>query len=139
MPSNENLIKQIDKLKSPLATSSLSQTNQPLFQVITQLIDVLRGAIGNIESVIGDSGGGGGGLADQHYITWVNDLAQLPLSRVAVAGTDIELDLSVAGQVTINFTGTSGGGSEWSVLTNGDPINPELIFAGGDVIMVHTP
>jgi len=27
----------------------------------------------------------------------------------------------------------------WSVLTNGDPTSPELIFAGGDVIMVHTP
>jgi hypothetical protein len=135
MPSNENLIKQIDKLKSPLATSSLSQTNQPLFQVITQLIDVLRGAIGNIESSISGTTPGGGGLADQHYITWINDLAQLPNSRVAVAGTNITLDLSVAGQVTISSTAT--GGSEWSVLTNGNVDNPELVFADGDVIMLE--
>jgi len=31
------------------------------------------------------------------------------------------------------------GGSEWSVLTNGDPTVPELIFADGDVIMIETP
>lgn len=27
---------------------------------------------------------------------------------------------------------------QWSVLTNGDPVTPELIFAGGDVIMLET-
>jgi hypothetical protein len=32
-----------------------------------------------------------------------------------------------------------GGGSQWSVLTNGDPVAPELIFAGGDVVMLETP
>jgi hypothetical protein len=136
MASNESLIKQIDKLKSPLATSSLSQTNQPLFQVITQLIDILRGTIGNIDVTIGGGGGGGGGLADQQYITWINNLANLPNSRVAVAGTGITLDLSVAGQITISSTAT--GGSQWSVLTNGDVDNPELIYADGDVIMVET-
>jgi hypothetical protein len=183
MASNESLIKQIDKLKSPLATSSLSQTNQPLFQVITQLIDVLRGAIGNIEESIGGGGGGGGGLANQQYVTWINNLAQLPNSRVAVAGVGIDLDLATAGQIiiaissiitdatfltatdesatfpnsrqllagtgitfddtvpnerTINSSG-SGSGSQWSVLTNGDADNPELIFADGDVIMIETP
>lgn len=33
-------------------------------------------------------------------------------------------------------TGQTG---EWSVLTDGDVDDPELIFAGGDVIMVFTP
>ena len=28
---------------------------------------------------------------------------------------------------------------EWSVLTNGDPVTPELIFADGDVIMIRVP
>jgi len=31
------------------------------------------------------------------------------------------------------------GGSQWSVLTNGDVANPELIFAGGDCVMLETP
>lgn len=30
-------------------------------------------------------------------------------------------------------------GNAWSVLTNGDPVTPELIFAGGDVVMVEVP
>jgi len=34
---------------------------------------------------------------------------------------------------------SSSSSEEWSVLTNGDVINPELIYAGGDVIMLHTP
>jgi hypothetical protein len=29
--------------------------------------------------------------------------------------------------------------TQWSVLTNGDPVTPEIIFAGGDVVMLHTP
>lgn len=34
----------------------------------------------------------------------------------------------------------SGAGSAWSVLTNGDPVAPELIFDSfGDVIMTETP
>lgn len=38
-------------------------------------------------------------------------------------------------------SGSGGSGTyyEWSVLTNGDPTTPELIFAGGDVIMVRVP
>lgn len=38
--------------------------------------------------------------------------------------------------------GAVGSGStsdpQWSVLTNGDPVTPELIFAGGDVVMLET-
>lgn len=38
-------------------------------------------------------------------------------------------------------TGGNGGvtvsGDQWSVLTNGDEINPDLIYAGGDVIMLN--
>lgn len=37
------------------------------------------------------------------------------------------------------FDTGGGAGSAWSVLTNGDPVTPELIFDGnGDVIMVET-
>ena len=32
---------------------------------------------------------------------------------------------------------TATGGSQWSVLTNGDPVSPEIIFAGGDVVMLE--
>ena len=56
-------------------------------------------------------------------------------------------DLGTTGQVlTSNGAGTSPSWQdnaalaiEWSVLTNGDPVNPELIFADGDVIMIRVP
>jgi hypothetical protein len=45
---------------------------------------------------------------------------------------ELESDITVVSQ-----SGTGGAiSSEWSVLTNGDPVTPELIFADGDVIMV---
>lgn len=37
----------------------------------------------------------------------------------------------------LTVIGGGGGGSQWSVLTNGDPDFPELIFADGDVIMLE--
>lgn len=60
--------------------------------------------------------------------------------RTFQAGSGISLSNAdgAAGNTTITATGGSGG-SQWSVLTNGDPVNPELIFAGGDVIMLETP
>lgn len=48
-------------------------------------------------------------------------------------GTDVEAALQELG------AGGGGGSSvEWSVLTNGDLVEPELVFADGDVIMVMT-
>lgn len=37
------------------------------------------------------------------------------------------------------LSATAGDAFDWSVLTNGDVTNPELIFAGGDVIMLKIP
>ncbi len=27
----------------------------------------------------------------------------------------------------------------WTILTNGDPVSPEIIFAGGDVVNIYVP
>ncbi len=35
------------------------------------------------------------------------------------------------------FGQIAAGQVQWSVLTNGDPTTPELVFTGGDVIMVN--
>jgi hypothetical protein len=54
---------------------------------------------------------------------------------VKVDGVTIQIN----GSNELEVIGGGGGGSQWSVLTNGDVVNPELIFAGGDVVMLETP
>lgn len=176
-----DLVPRLEKLISTLQQTGLQQSNQPLYQVIYNLIKAIIQS-NNAAAAAISGGSGGGGLANQHYLTHQNDLAQLPQSRELLAGTNVNFDDSVFGERTIDVTvssltevfltgadevatlpnsrellaGTgitfddsianertisapSVGGSEWSVLTNGDVTNPELVFAGGDVIMLHTP
>lgn len=66
------------------------------------------------------------------YLTHSDETADLPNSRRLVAGTAISFDDSVAGQRIINADA-----GLWEPLTDGDEDQPELIFAGGDVIMVN--
>src|SRR5690606_36937715 len=66
------------------------------------------------------------------YLTYSDQTADLPNRRRLVAGTAISFDGSVAGQWIINADA-----GLWEPLTDGDEDQPELIFAGGDVIMVN--
>lgn len=74
-------------------------------------------------------------ITDATFITAEIE-ALFPNSKKLLAGAYITFDDSVPGLRTINMTLVQ---REWSVLTNGNVINPELIFAGGDVIMTHIP
>jgi predicted acyltransferase len=80
----------VDRLKSQLLLSGLSQKDQPLFQIINTLIDTIRGLESSVSSLS-------------------------------------------------NTVNTPSSHPEWSVLTNGDLVTPELIFAGGDVVMIRIP
>ena len=51
----------IDRLKAQLLTSGLSQKDQPLFQVINQLIDAVRSSLFGVEALNNSSSSGGGG------------------------------------------------------------------------------
>lgn len=55
-------LSQLDRLQSQLLTSGIQQTNQPLYQVINQLITYLRTTAGLATAAVnsGSSGGGGG-------------------------------------------------------------------------------
>lgn len=167
----------LERLISTLQQTGLQFTNQPLYQVIYNLIKAVIQALSATDAVI-SGGSGGGGLANQPYLTHTNALAQLPQSRQLLSGDNVVFDDSVFGERTVDVpleqvfltgddetatlpnsrqllagTGISfddtvpnertisatGAGVEWSVLTNGDAVNPELIFAGGDVIMTHVP
>lgn len=125
----------LSRLQSVLLTSGLQQSNPALYQVITQLIQaVIQGLAETNETI---SGGGSGSLSNQHYLTHSNDLVALPQSRQLLAGTGISFDDSVFGERTVNNDVPD---RTWSVLTNGDPDNPEPIYdSNGDVIMTHSP
>lgn len=136
MASNEQIIKRLGKLQSTLLTSGLQQTNQPLFQVINQLIQaVIDASSATVEAVA--SSGGSGITADETFLTVDDELATLPQSSRLIAGDNVSFDTSVFGELRIDVATMAG--SEWSVLTNGDAASPELIFAGGDVIMLEIP
>lgn len=126
-----SILDNLDRLKTQLVTSALQKRDNPLYQVIVQLIGYLRdiGASNQAQITTVESG-----LKNATYVTHTNQLATLPNSRVAVAGSNISLDIATPGQLIINSTG--GSAADISVLTNGDVDNPELIFADGDVIMV---
>lgn len=136
---------QFADLKGVLSQSK--QTDNALYQTVQILIDRLVQFQGvNSEQIaavntkvdeLGSQAAGSSGDATKNasYLTKNNETAGLPNSIQLLAGVGITLDYSVPNQLTIS----SSGGSEWSVLTNGDIAFPELIFAGGDVIMTHTP
>lgn len=132
------MIADLDRLKANLLTSGLQNKDSALYQVINQLIDATKQVqtlvninIAAVSAAIPPSG------AAYSYLTENDDSANLPNARQLLAGINITFDDTVAGQRTI--VGASVTGAEWSVLTNGDLVYPEVIFAGGDVIMLHTP
>ncbi len=172
----EMLAERLNKLQATLLTSGLQQKDQPLFQVISQLIKALLDSNVGVINVTG--GSGGGSLSNQPYLTHQNVLASLPQSRQLLSGDNVIFDDSVFGFRTVDvpleqefltasdetatlpnsrelLAGTSISFDDtvlnertinatvpdrvWSVLTNGDVDNPELVFAGGDVIMTHVP
>jgi hypothetical protein len=103
--------------------------------LLNQLIDAIR-QFQSITVGATSPSGGSSSLANKTFITEINETVSLPNSRRLNAGTGITFDLSVPGVLTLNVSIVE---KEWDVLTDGDEINPEIIFAGGQVIMVHVP
>jgi hypothetical protein len=83
----------LDRLKSQLLTSGLQQENYALFQVISQLIDYLRGNINATQAALtgGGGGGGGGGILGATYLT-KNLEPGLPNSKQEIAGAGIQFN-----------------------------------------------
>lgn len=83
----------LSRLKTTLLTSGLQQRDNPLFQVIDQLIRAVEQNLTNLSSTVSST-----------------------VSNVTVLSS-----------------------KEWSVLTDGNLLEPELIYALGQVIMIHVP
>lgn len=119
------------------------------------LIGRRSGSTGNWEAITLGSGlsmsaGGeldavGGGNTTATYLTEDDETADLPNSRQLLAGTNISIDVSTPGEMTISASGGSGltvDDGYWSPLMTGisltgDPADSEMILdADGDAIMV---
>ena len=84
----------LDRLKSQLLTSGIQEENAALFQVISQLIDYLRGNITATQNILNGppgGGGGGGGLLGATYLTKSKE-SGLPNSKRVIAGSGIEFN-----------------------------------------------
>lgn len=117
-----------------LQVSSAKDFNRAaLFQTIKELINKIDEIQTTLNIFISGGSSSGGGFPDEEYIVSSPSIPQLPNSKQLIAGNYIAFDTSIANQLTINA-------AEWSVLTNGDPVTPELVWdSNGDVIMTVNP
>lgn len=124
------------RLLTQLQNTGLANKDNPLFQLFDQIIKFIRQLNNSLNALTG-SGGSGGSLFDATFLMSTDQSVQFPNSRELLAGTGVTFDDTVANErtISVNFSELT----QWSVLTNGDAINPELVFASGDVIMTHTP
>jgi hypothetical protein len=120
----------VSRLKSLLMNTGLQQKDNKLFQILDRLISALQQNQAATNEAI--SSGGGGAAVSGDLLTWSDETGSLPNSRELLAGTNITFDDTVANERTVK-------GSSWDVLTDGDLTQPELIFAGGEVIMLTIP
>lgn len=122
------------RLYSALLNTGLQTKDNPLYQVIYNLI----GLVINLKSdnTAGRPPSSASALKNLTFVTIDNETATLPNSRQLMAGTNITFDDSISGRRTINSSGVSG---YWAPLTDGDLDETDLIFAGGECVMVHVP
>ena len=145
------IIKDLSRLKNQLLNTGLQQKDNPLWQVINQLVEQIQALTNNALSSGSSSSGGN---------VVINQITQ-QLGLVGETGDEgipgppgvrglrglrglrgypgIQGDDGSDTESIIMIGSQSSEFVEWSVLTNGDVDFPELIFAAGDVIMTHVP
>jgi len=125
--------KDLSILLSQLNISTTVKNDQTLYQVIKELIDHLKALQGIVNTFSSGTTTDLTALLSAFFLLSLDESPTFPNSRQLLAGQNIEFDDTVANERTVN-TGN------WSVLTNGDPVTPELIFdSNGDVIMTYNP
>lgn len=91
----------ITRLKSQLNTSGLLDKNQPLYQIISTLIDAMGDSLVAANIVVNSGTSGGGGLNNATYLTVAIE-GGLPNSRRLTAGLRITFDDTTPGQRVAN-------------------------------------
>lgn len=118
----------VDRLQSQLLTTGLSQKDQPLYQVISQLIGYVRQLIDETQNSL-NTITGGGTSPGQTFVTTENELASLPFSRRLVAGNGITFNndgqrLIINGAVIPGMDGELGEEGMMGVPGIQGPIGP---------------
>lgn len=152
---------QVEALNSMLETL-FKKTNTAASAELTGVVTVDHGGSGRASAIPWSVICGGLTTTGQHQsVSDVGTLGQIltsqgagtlpiwddPATPIATLDdlTDVTITFPLDGDVLTYDSGTSQWVNipspfvEWSVLTNGDLVAPELIFAGGDVIMTHIP
>lgn len=113
------------RLYQQLLNTGLQNKDNPLYQLIRELIRILSSLTTTVTGLTP-----GSGTTNTFNIT-----------NQILGGVAFENGENNEPAIMSVPAGAAGSDTdrEWSVLTNGDATNPELIFAGGDVIMTHTP
>lgn len=102
MPTPTEIAQRLSKLQSILLKSGLQQKDQPLYQVINQLIQAVSQAISGLQTAVDDSSGGTVG-GSETFVTVSDELATLPNSSQLIAGDHVSFDTSVFGQLRIDI------------------------------------
>lgn len=123
-----------DRLKNKLASAKVRQDDYTLYQVIESLIDYIRQMQTATGEVIISGNVDVSNILNSTLLTDDDESTLFPNSRQLLAGSGISFDDSIAGQRTLNNISL---GSEWDVLTDGHIDETELIYAGGEVIMLE--
>lgn len=123
----------LSRLKSQLLTSGLQQKDNPLYQVINQLIGLVEKFQENTLAIISPSGSNVS-LTNLSFITDGNEAGSLPNSRRLLAGAGIAFDDSVANERTISAS-LATATEFYAPLTDGDEFETLLIFANGECVM----
>jgi len=119
-----------DRLLAQLNQTQLAQKDNPLYQVIKQLIGIIK----DLSNTINDGGTpGGGGSTVINQITQIHQLLDLGMNDSG--GGD---DSMMGGGGGSNST-PSGANHYDCPLSDGDLAAADLIFANGECIIVQVP
>lgn len=120
----------IDRLKSTLLTSGLSQQNQSLFQVINSLIDALKELITESNA----SSGGGGGVVNN--FTTVENKFLNPLNSFLYGDSN-----AFPRYVLVGSNNSDALDQDFVVLSDGGTPIPEPVNdgAGNFIYVAYTP
>ena len=128
----------LQRLITTLNSSGLQQSNNPLYQVIKQLINFLLTFEQSSTTATSSAGSSAAALYLKTYLTATDETGTLPNSRELLAGTNVTFDDSVAGERTINVSG--GSANDYVVMSDGggtpQPLNDG---AGHFIYTAYTP